>query len=115
MGVLIALYERAVGFYASLINVNAYHQPGVEAGKKAAERVIEVQLAIFECLMRRDGNPMSVEDLAMETQAVDDTETIYKICEHLAANGRMDKIDGKGQFDALYCLPRPDEHELSVS
>ncbi|MFP6903043.1 MAG: glucose-6-phosphate isomerase, partial [Verrucomicrobiia bacterium] len=75
VGVLIALYERAVGFYASLINVNAYHQPGVEAGKKAAERVIEVQLAIFECLMRRDGSPMSVEDLAMETQSVDDTET----------------------------------------
>ena len=58
---------------------------------------------------------MSVEDLAMETQSVDDTETIYKICEHLAANGRMDKIDGEGQFDALYCLPRPDEHELSIS
>jgi len=115
VGVLIALYERSVGFYASLINVNAYHQPGVEAGKRAAERVIEVQLAIFECLMRRDGNPMSVEDLAMETQSVDDTETIYKICEHLAANGRMDKIDGEGQFDALYCLPRSDEHELSIS
>jgi len=115
VGVLIALYERAVGFYASLINVNAYHQPGVEAGKKAAERVIEVQLAIFECLMRRDGNPMSVEDLAMETQSVDDTETIYKICEHLAANGRMDKIDREGRFDALYCLPRTDEHGLSIS
>ena len=40
IGVLIALYERAVGFYASLVNINAYHQPGVEAGKKAAERVI---------------------------------------------------------------------------
>jgi glucose-6-phosphate isomerase len=115
VGVLIALYERAVGFYASLINVNAYHQPGVEAGKKAAERVIEVQLAIFECLMRRDGNPMSVEDLAMETQSVDDTETIYKICEHLAANGRMDKIDGEGQFDGLYCLPRSDENEFPIS
>ena len=115
VGVLIAIYERAVGFYASLINVNAYHQPGVEAGKRAAERVIEVQLAIFECLMRRDGNPMSVEDLAMETQSVDDTETIYKICEHLAANGRMDIIDGEGAFDALYCLPRSEENEIPIS
>jgi glucose-6-phosphate isomerase len=26
---LIALYERAVGFYATLVDVNAYHQPGV--------------------------------------------------------------------------------------
>ena len=36
VGVLIALFERAVGLYATLINVNAYHQPGVEAGKRAA-------------------------------------------------------------------------------
>ena len=35
VGALIALYERAVGLYASLVNVNAYHQPGVEAGKKS--------------------------------------------------------------------------------
>ena len=37
MGGLIALFERAVGFYATLVGINAYHQPGVEAGKKAAE------------------------------------------------------------------------------
>ena len=37
VGLLIALYERAVGFYATLVNINAYHQPGVEAGKKASE------------------------------------------------------------------------------
>lgn len=29
VGALIALYERAVGIYASLININAYHQPGI--------------------------------------------------------------------------------------
>ena len=33
LGALIALFERTVGLYASLVNVNAYHQPGVEAGK----------------------------------------------------------------------------------
>src|SRR5262245_61099615 len=26
VGILIALYERAVGFYATLVNINAYHQ-----------------------------------------------------------------------------------------
>src|SRR5262249_45095643 len=36
VGKLIALYDRAVGFYGTLVNINAYHQPGVEAGKKAA-------------------------------------------------------------------------------
>ncbi len=43
LGALIALYDRTVGLYASLINVNAYHQPGVEAGKKAATKVIDLQ------------------------------------------------------------------------
>jgi glucose-6-phosphate isomerase len=43
IGALIALFERSVGLYASLVNINAYHQPGVEAGKKAAGIVIELQ------------------------------------------------------------------------
>ncbi len=38
IGVLIALYERAVGFYGSLVNINAYHQPGVEAGNESGNR-----------------------------------------------------------------------------
>ena len=114
VGVLIALFERAVGFYAALVNINAYHQPGVEAGKKAAERVIEMQLAIYECLMRRDGSPMSVDDLSIETQSVDEIETIYKICEHLVANGRMEKEEGDGRFDARYCLPRMNSDEFPL-
>ena len=43
VGALIALYERAVGFYGSLVNINAYHQPGVEAGKKAATKLLQLQ------------------------------------------------------------------------
>src|SRR5262249_36095862 len=43
VGGLIALYERTVGFYGSLVDVNAYHQPGVEAGKKAAGVVLALQ------------------------------------------------------------------------
>ena len=105
VGVLIALYERTVGLYASLVNINAYHQPGVEAGKKAAERVLEVQRQIVECLMRRGGHPMSVDDLAIESQNLEDIETIYKVCEHLTANGRMQKTAGESDFDAKYQLP----------
>ncbi|MFL2905441.1 MAG: glucose-6-phosphate isomerase [Limisphaerales bacterium] len=115
VGVLIALYERAVGLYASLVNINAYHQPGVEAGKKAAERVIELELALFECLMRRDGHPMKVDDLAMEMQAVDEIETIYKTCEHLCANGRLAKIPGGEPFDMLYTFPEGSTDELPLS
>ncbi len=43
LGALIALHERAVGLYAELVDVNAYHQPGVEAGKLAAAEVLALQ------------------------------------------------------------------------
>ena len=46
VGQLIALFERAVGFYASFVGINAYHQPGVEAGKKAAASILELNLQI---------------------------------------------------------------------
>jgi len=115
VGVLIALYERAVGFYASLVNINAYHQPGVEAGKQAAHRVVELQMDLFECLMRRDGHPLCVDDLAMEMQAVEEIETIYQICEHLSANGRLEKIEGEGRFDAQYTFPHSDSDEFPIS
>ena len=53
VGMLIALFERAVGFYASLVNINAYHQPGVEAGKKAAGNVIAIQRRILELVFKK--------------------------------------------------------------
>src|SRR5204862_2973294 len=53
IGALIALYERAVGFYGSLVNINAYDQPGVEAGKKAATRLLELQKQV--CAKLTDG------------------------------------------------------------
>jgi glucose-6-phosphate isomerase len=55
VGALIALYERAVGFYASLINVNAYHQPGVEAGKKAAAATLALQQKLLEAINGANG------------------------------------------------------------
>ena len=51
---LIALFERAVGLYASLVNINAYHQPGVEAGKKAAENVMQSKAKYLEFLSKSD-------------------------------------------------------------
>jgi glucose-6-phosphate isomerase len=83
---LIALFERAVGLYASLINVNAYHQPGVEAGKKAAGKVIEVQGKVFDFLSKRSGKPFSVDEIADGIGMTEDIEHIFKICEHLSAN-----------------------------
>jgi glucose-6-phosphate isomerase len=86
VGVLIALFERAVGFYASLVNLNAYHQPGVEAGKKTAGKVIQTQCRILEFLSKQSGRAFTVEEIAGGIDAIEESEHIYKICEHLSVN-----------------------------
>jgi glucose-6-phosphate isomerase len=86
VGILIALFERAVGFYASLVNINAYHQPGVEAGKKAAGKVILIQRQTLEFLSKQPGKPFTVEDIAKGIAQADEVENVFKILEHLSAN-----------------------------
>jgi len=84
VGALIALYERAVGFYATLVNVNAYHQPGVEAGKKAATRVIDLQQRVVKALAESGAHPVTAPEIAAALKA--DAEDVYHILNHLAAN-----------------------------
>jgi glucose-6-phosphate isomerase len=84
VGGLIALFERAVGLYASLININAYHQPGVEAGKKAATTVIALQLKILAYL--RGGKSGTAEQIAAGIGAAEEVETVHLTLRHLAAN-----------------------------
>jgi glucose-6-phosphate isomerase len=93
VGAMIALYERAVGLYASLVNINAYHQPGVEAGKKAAESILELQRRVLATL-KRAGQPLELATLAEQAGASDQVETVYKIVRHLAANPRGVKVQG---------------------
>jgi glucose-6-phosphate isomerase len=93
VGALIALYERAVGLYASLINVNAYHQPGVEAGKKAAASVLELQTNVVE-VIKTAGQPLSLAELANRANSADQIEVIYKIIRHLEANQAGIRVEG---------------------
>jgi glucose-6-phosphate isomerase len=81
VGALIALYERAVGFYASLININAYNQPGVEAGKKAATELLQLQTKVRANLNK---NPRTADDIARFLGA--DPESVYHVLVHLRAN-----------------------------
>ncbi len=93
VGALIALYDRAVGLYASLVNINAYHQPGVEAGKKAAAEVLDLQRKIIQVLQDA-GQPLSLKTLAEQAGVPDQIEVIYKILRHLAANQRGVFLEG---------------------
>jgi glucose-6-phosphate isomerase len=85
VGGLIALFERAVGFYASLIGINGYHQPGVEAGKKAAASILALQGKVFAALSASSQTP---EQVASAAGVPDAAETVCLLLEHLAANGR---------------------------
>ena len=104
VGMLIALFERAVGFYASLVNINAYHQPGVEAGKKAAGTVIALQGKVLAYLTEKKGHALNSAQIASGIGAHDGFETVFKICEHLAANGRVKKTLGANVTAGAYMV-----------
>jgi len=93
VGALIALYERTVGLYASLVNINAYHQPGVEAGKKAAAIILDLQTKVIQAT-QASGQPMTLEEIASTINEPEQVEAIYKIVRHLHANQRALAIQG---------------------
>jgi glucose-6-phosphate isomerase len=101
VGALIALYDRAVGLYGFLVNINAYHQPGVEAGKKAAAAVLDLQKRVMQVL-KEEGGSISLEELAQKAEASDQIEAIYKMLRHLQANKRGVILEGNlGQPSSL--------------
>lgn len=102
LGALIAMYERAVGFYATLVNINAYHQPGVEAGKKAATQVLKNQLQVVSVLQKNSGIALSAETVA--AQAEIDPEAAFHILQHLSANGKVKSQWGKSAGADLFMI-----------
>src|ERR1043166_8989801 len=97
-------FEPTVCFYASLVNINAYHQPGVEAGKKAATAVIALQGKILSYLKEKKGHALTSAQIASGLCAHDYFETVFKICEHLAANvdHGVQRQTGATPFEAAY-------------
>jgi len=104
VGLLICLFERTVGFYASFVNINAYHQPGVEAGKKAAETVLKIQRELINHLKTNLNQAYSASEIAKAIGREEDIETVFKVLEHLAAN-KVRKIKKKASrktFEGRY-------------
>ena len=90
LGLLIALFERAVSFYASLVNINAYHQPGVEAGKKAAGVFLEI---LKNVRAKLTSAPQNADQIAAEIKA--DAEDVHHCLVHLAANDQAKATQGE--------------------
>jgi glucose-6-phosphate isomerase len=95
VGGLIALWERTVGYYASLIRVNAYDQPAVEMGKKSAGEIIALKNEILSFLARQPERSFTPEALAEALGCPAETETVFQLLRHLVANGRARAI-GEG-------------------
>ncbi len=99
VGALIALYERAVGLYAELVDINAYHQPGVEAGKKAAASVLDLQSRVVQQLGSA-ASPQTATQIAASLGEPDRVEWVYKLLEHLSANPGRGVLRHGGQSPA---------------
>lgn len=104
VGSLIALFERAVGIYAAVVNINAYHQPGVQAGKLAADSIIKLKLGIMEYLAKHRSESFTADEIAKALESSDQAEIIFKLCEHLALNPDrgFSKEPGASPFLAKY-------------
>lgn len=86
LGALLALFERAVSMYAYLININAYHQPAVELGKKAAGEIIGLKNRVIAHLKENPGQKLQVVQLAQEINQTEETEALFILLNHIAAN-----------------------------
>ncbi|OPZ08471.1 MAG: Glucose-6-phosphate isomerase [candidate division BRC1 bacterium ADurb.BinA292] len=105
LGMLIALYERAVGLYASLVMINAYHQPGVEAGKRAAAAILDLQRKLLAA-MGEHADYRTAAGWADALGEPERVETIHRLLERLAANPsrRVDRVAGPGPAENTYRL-----------
>ena len=105
LGAIIALFERSVGLYASLIGINAYHQPGVEAGKKAAFSILSLKFKVEAALGK---SPKTAGEIGRELKKEEKTETIFHILEYLEANGRATAV--RGPDDTAFCQAGKDQN-----
>lgn len=99
LGAVIALFELAVTHYAFIKGINAYHQPGVEAGKKACAVYIELTGQIKEYLRNKRPDRFSVIEIS-RALGINNIYAVYRVLDNLAANGILSK-ESNPAFAAL--------------
>jgi glucose-6-phosphate isomerase len=75
---------------------------GVEAGKKAAAAVLELQLRVAGALA---AEPATAAAIAARAGAAGQEEAVYLLLEHLTANGRARAVWGAGPGAATFTSP----------
>ena len=94
MGMLIALYERAVAAYAELIHINAFHQPGVQAYKLASKGVIKLLTELSDKLSPIAPASGTAADLAKKAKITGQDYEFEGILAKMAENKSTRKIKG---------------------
>lgn len=87
LGMLVALYERAVAVYAELIHINAFHQPGVQAYKLASQGVNEINLKLQKWLAANKGE-LTAAQVAEAAGLGGSPREVSGLLAKFAANGR---------------------------
>lgn len=99
-GMLLALFERAVTFYGSMAKINAYHQPGVEAGKRAASAQLELKKQVLEVL-RSAGEALSLFEVHQGLIS-SDVGSILARLRKLEADGQIVSDQNPSLFERKY-------------
>ncbi len=86
LGMLIALYERAVAVYAEFININAFHQPGVQAYKLAAKGILALRDELTAKLRELGAVTGTAAEIAAKVGRPDDAVEIGGLLDKAAAN-----------------------------
>ncbi len=90
LGMLIALYERAVAVYAELIQINAFHQPGVQAYKTVSNNLQELNITLQKWIETLIDLPSTTtaEDIAVALGRLEYTKEIEGVLSKYAVNRR---------------------------
>ena len=84
---IIALYERAVAVYAEYININAFHQPGVQAYKLAATGELEITSKLDAALKNMAGFCGNAGEFAAKAGVPEAAAAVEGWLRRMAANG----------------------------
>jgi glucose-6-phosphate isomerase len=94
LGMIIALYERAVAFYAELIHVNAFHQPGVQAYKLVSKNIVSLLSDVEKALGGVAGFSGTATQLAAKLGMSDMESQVSGILAKLAENAGLRTLPG---------------------
>ncbi len=92
LGMIIALYERAVAVYAELIHINAFHQPGVQAYKLAANGILKLREDLMDKLMEMDEISGTAGDIAAAVGMADKENEIGGLLDKAAESCPCDAV-----------------------